>query len=591
MALTGSWVIDELQIASPGSAAPRVLLQIERLQLDPGRLYLVTGRSGAGKTTLLESLAGLREPASGRIELGGRSLWSKRRPVRELLLQLGVSLQHSESQWFASTVREELNYSLRPYRTRSRAAELEQGGWIEALGRSGLAADVLDRDPWSLSGGEQRRLALACVMACQPDWLLLDEPTAGLDRAGAAQLRASLARHVRAGGGAIVVTHEPWLLAGQCPHVILSMADGRLSGQGQAMAAHPQSLAAAAQALREAGFRLPAEPPTPTQLARQIAEQLRPPDNPTIEEALAAEAPRSARKEADEAENAPLVREHTADVLSRQMPQPDASPQPNVSMTRVAAAEPDPAERHSWSRFDPRALWGGYVLLTAGILQQQTWLGLGAAAAACAYPLWRLRSCLLPWQGLIRGYSVMLLLVALLAGLQLQPLQLELESSLVTAQRLTRLLLVMLLGIPLTQLVSPLRLKRALEQVLRPLGRLGLRLETFTLLIALIFRFVPLQLAQWERFARIAQARGKSGAKPGRIPLRELHRVLIPFMMSLLRLADQMTTALQVRGFGSGRSKTQGWRLRMGSGDGLLLGAAAGIASLLWLLQQWLSAS
>ena len=79
-------------------------------------ITLLVGSNGSGKSTLLESLAGLRKPLGGSIRLGEEPLWERGRPNRSVLLSLGIAMQRAETQWFARTVRDELHYSMRPYK-------------------------------------------------------------------------------------------------------------------------------------------------------------------------------------------------------------------------------------------------------------------------------------------------------------------------------------------------------------------------------------------------------------------------------------------------------------------------------------------
>src|SRR5690606_14969225 len=137
-------------------------------------------------------------------------LFGRRRPRREALLQYGYAPQDAESQLFLRTLGEEMRYSLRPYRLPSgeRDRRIE-----EALAVFGWEASDLARDPFRMSEGEKRRAALAAALATPAPWLLLDEPTAGLDGEGQRALAAALARCKREGRGVVVATHDwEWAL-------------------------------------------------------------------------------------------------------------------------------------------------------------------------------------------------------------------------------------------------------------------------------------------------------------------------------------------------------------------------------------------
>ncbi|MFN5116656.1 MAG: ABC transporter ATP-binding protein [Cyanobacteriota bacterium] len=182
----------------PATARMPVLSDVN-LQLPVGQLTLVAGRSGSGKSTLLDLISGLAEPDGGRILWQGENLNSRQR--RWLC---GLVFQFPERHFLGLTVGQELKLGLRRLGAEQAEAVLQQVG---------LAGVSLQQAPERLSGGQQRRLALAVQLLRNPRVLLLDEPTAGLDwtvRDEVLQLLAELARE----RALLVVTHEPDLFAG-----------------------------------------------------------------------------------------------------------------------------------------------------------------------------------------------------------------------------------------------------------------------------------------------------------------------------------------------------------------------------------------
>ncbi|MCY9599264.1 energy-coupling factor ABC transporter ATP-binding protein, partial [Paenibacillus chitinolyticus] len=173
----------------------------------PGEITLLIGRSGAGKSTLLDMLGGLSVPDGGVIRYGDTGLWpGSKQSVREARRKLALVFQHPHEQLFAATVRGEFHYTLRPFKL---SGEEREARTAEALELFGLGPELLDERPHELSGGTQRRAALASVFASRPRWLLLDEPTAGLDHEAAARLTGTLRDWTRrTGGGALVATHD-----------------------------------------------------------------------------------------------------------------------------------------------------------------------------------------------------------------------------------------------------------------------------------------------------------------------------------------------------------------------------------------------
>jgi energy-coupling factor transport system ATP-binding protein len=181
------------------ATSPEPVLRDISLTVAAGQPALVAGRSGSGKTTLLELISGLAEPDGGRILWDGEPLNSRQRRWLS-----GLVFQFPERHFLGLSVGQELKLGQK----RLRAEQAEA-----VLKRVGLEGMPLQREPERLSGGQQRRLALAVQLLRDPRVLLLDEPTAGLDwqvREEVLQLLADLARE----RALLVVTHEPELFAG-----------------------------------------------------------------------------------------------------------------------------------------------------------------------------------------------------------------------------------------------------------------------------------------------------------------------------------------------------------------------------------------
>jgi len=184
--------LQDLRYHSATAAAP--VLDGINLELTPGELGLVAGRSGCGKTTLLEVISGLAEPSGGSVSWQGRRLNGRQR--RWLC---GLVFQFPERHFLGLSVGQELKLGQRRLPSEKVEAVLKQVG---------LEGVSLQQAPEALSGGQQRRLALAVQLLRNPRVLLLDEPTAGLDwsvRREILELLAELGRE----RVLLVVTHEP----------------------------------------------------------------------------------------------------------------------------------------------------------------------------------------------------------------------------------------------------------------------------------------------------------------------------------------------------------------------------------------------
>jgi energy-coupling factor transport system ATP-binding protein len=175
-------------------ATPEPILKDINLELTPQQLGLIVGASGSGKTTLLEILAGLAEHTKGHI------FWQDQELTSLELQQLGgLVFQFPERHFCGKTLLEELRLG---------HPELGSIQVTEALKEVGLDHLSLSTSPHNLSGGQQRRLALGVQLIRQPNLLLLDEPTAGLDWSMRIQL-AKLLEKLKTHWTLLIVTHDP----------------------------------------------------------------------------------------------------------------------------------------------------------------------------------------------------------------------------------------------------------------------------------------------------------------------------------------------------------------------------------------------
>lgn len=175
------------------TASPTAILKSINLELVPQQLGMIIGPSGSGKSTLLEILSGLAEPTSGSV------FWREQSLIAEQIQQLaGLVFQFPERHFCGSNILEELRLG---------HPELGSERVREALKEVGLEHLSLSTSPHALSGGQQRRLALAVQLIRQPNLLLLDEPTAGLDWSMRRQL-VNLLGKLKKDWTLLVVTHD-----------------------------------------------------------------------------------------------------------------------------------------------------------------------------------------------------------------------------------------------------------------------------------------------------------------------------------------------------------------------------------------------
>jgi energy-coupling factor transport system ATP-binding protein len=215
----------------------RVLDAVD-LDIPPGSLLALLGPSGSGKTTLAQHLNGLLRPQAGQVLLDERDIWASPDKMAAVRRRVGLVFQFPELQLFEETVEADVAFGPRNLEV---AAELIEGQVDRALDLVDLPRpDFGKRPPLSLSGGEKRRAALAGVLAMDPEVLVLDEPTAGLDPRSTQHL-TKLFRQLQQGGRTLVlIAHDMDLVAELATHVaVLGQGRVQLCGPARQILTHP----------------------------------------------------------------------------------------------------------------------------------------------------------------------------------------------------------------------------------------------------------------------------------------------------------------------------------------------------------------
>ncbi len=166
---------------SPGTAYEMHALDHVSLEIPQGQFVGIIGHTGSGKSTLIQHFNGLMQPTSGRVLYNGEDIWQEGYSLRNLRFHVGLVFQYPEHQLFETTVIGDVcfgpkNQGLSPDECRERAKE--------ALTQVEIPEELYEKSPFDLSGGQKRRVAIAGVLAMNPDVIVLDEPTAGLDPKG-----------------------------------------------------------------------------------------------------------------------------------------------------------------------------------------------------------------------------------------------------------------------------------------------------------------------------------------------------------------------------------------------------------------------
>ena len=157
--------------------------------IEAGEMIGVIGHTGSGKSTLLQHLNGLLKPQKGRVLFNGKDIWEKPKEIRNIRFKIGICFQYPEHQLFEDTVFKDVAFG--PTNMGLDETEIKRRTRF-AIDSVGLGMDFWAKSPFDLSGGEKRRVAIAGVIAMEPDILILDEPTAGLDPRGRDEILALL---------------------------------------------------------------------------------------------------------------------------------------------------------------------------------------------------------------------------------------------------------------------------------------------------------------------------------------------------------------------------------------------------------------
>ena len=168
-------------VYSQGTAYEKHALRDINLEIPQGQFVGIIGHTGSGKSTLIQHLNGLLKPSSGAVFYDGKDINDSDFSKKKLRSKVGLVFQYPEYQLFESTVIDDVKFGPKNIGMDSLKIDMNS---FEALKQVGIGEDLLDVSPLELSGGQKRRVAIAGVLAMEPEVLILDEPTAGLDPSG-----------------------------------------------------------------------------------------------------------------------------------------------------------------------------------------------------------------------------------------------------------------------------------------------------------------------------------------------------------------------------------------------------------------------
>lgn len=231
------------------------------MEIMEGEFLGIIGHTGSGKSTLIQHLNGLLKPTSGRILLGEEDIWADPKRIRNVRFRVGLVFQYPEYQLFEETVYKDIAFG--PKNMGLDEKEIDRRV-RSALAFSGLGEELLDKSPFDLSGGQKRRVAIAGVIAMEPEVLILDEPSAGLDPAGRQSMLENIRNyHKEKGTTVVMVSHSMDEVAENVDRIAV------LANAGVVMSGTPHQVFSRAQERLDVGLNVPQV----TQVAMELKRQ------------------------------------------------------------------------------------------------------------------------------------------------------------------------------------------------------------------------------------------------------------------------------------------------------------------------------
>ena len=236
-------------VYSAGTPFEHTALEDVSFSVNRGEFIGIIGHTGSGKSTLMQQLNGLLKPTSGSVILDGQDIWSDKKLTRQARFRVGLVFQYPEYQLFEETVYRDIAFG--PKNMGLSAEEIDRRV-REAAGFVGITDAQLQASPFDLSGGQKRRVAIAGVIAMEPEILILDEPTAGLDPSGRREILSNIAAYRKSQNATIMmVSHSMEDVARLTDRLLV------LSGSRLAMDGTPDEIFAHAEELLNMGLNIP----------------------------------------------------------------------------------------------------------------------------------------------------------------------------------------------------------------------------------------------------------------------------------------------------------------------------------------------
>jgi len=212
-----------------GTPYEKTVLDGLDLQITEGSITGLIGHTGCGKSTLVQLCNGLLRPEAGRVLLDGEDIWAKPKEIAAIRHRVGLVFQYPEYQLFEETVAKDIAFGPRNMGLDEEEIAHRVG---EAMRFVGLEPALLHQSPFELSGGQKRRVAIAGVIAMEPEVLILDEPAAGLDPMGREEILGGVRSYQRARRSTVVIVSHSMEDMARYADRLLVMSGGKLCMEG-----------------------------------------------------------------------------------------------------------------------------------------------------------------------------------------------------------------------------------------------------------------------------------------------------------------------------------------------------------------------
>ena len=236
-------------VYSAGTPFEHKALDNVNFTIHRGEFVGIIGHTGSGKSTLMQQLNGLLKPTAGQVLLNGVDIWFNKQTTRQARFRVGLVFQYPEYQLFEETVYKDIAFG--PKNMGLSQQEIDRRV-REAAGFVGITERQLQSSPFDLSGGQKRRVAIAGVIAMEPELLILDEPIAGLDPVGRAEILGNIESYRRAKNATVMMVSHSMEDVARMTDRLLVLYNSRL-----AMDAPPAQVFSRAQELIDMGLDIP----------------------------------------------------------------------------------------------------------------------------------------------------------------------------------------------------------------------------------------------------------------------------------------------------------------------------------------------